>query len=264
MGHTVRDRGNVAVPQPETTWVGDLSKRFIMEITEVCRNLFGYAEQAATEGRVLLTLGGDHSLAAGSIGGVAAAHRARGARIGLVWIDAHADMNTPETSPSGNVHGMPLAAVLGHGPQELAMLGGFAPKVEPRNVALVGIRDLDEREKGLVRDSGIHAYTMTDIDRRGISTVMRDALERVLAGAAGLHLSLDMDGLDPEIAPGVGTPVRGGLSYRESHLAMEMVAETGHLLAMDVVEANPILDHRNLTAELGSELILSAMGKSIL
>jgi arginase len=173
-------------------------------------------------------------------------------------------MNTPETSPSGNVHGMPLAALLGLGPAALAELGGPGAKVRPENVALVGIRSLDDAEKETVRRSGVRAYTMADVDRRGISAVLLEALGHVLGGTAGVHVSVDVDGLDPEIAPGVGTPVRGGLSYRESHLAMEMVAESGKLLGFDLVEVNPILDAHNTTAEVGSELVLSAFGKRIL
>jgi arginase len=264
LGYEVRDHGNVVVPQPETSSVGDERKRFITEIAGVCERVYQIARAAAERDALVLTLGGDHSVAAGSIGGVAAARHARGHRIAVMWIDAHADMNTPETSPSGNVHGMPLAAVLGHGPRELADIGGLSPKVLPQNVALIGIRDLDEHERDLVRASGVCAYTMADIDRRGISDVVDEAMHRILEGTVGVHVSLDVDGLDPEVAPGVGTPVRGGLDYRESHLAMEMVAECGQLLGMDVVEVNPILDHRNSTAEMGAELILSAFGKSIL
>jgi len=264
LGYAVRDHGNVFVPQPETSVVGDTHKRYIGEIAGVCGLVMQIAHDAATRDALVLTLGGDHSIAAGSIGGVAAAHAARGHRISVLWIDAHADMNTPETSPSGNVHGMPLAAVLGHGPRELADLGGLSPKVRPQNVALVGIRELDEHERDLVRASGVYAYTMADVDRRGISDVIDEALNHILEGTVGLHVSLDVDGIDPDVAPGVGTPVRGGLDYRESHLAMEMVAESGQLLGMDVVEVNPILDRGNSTAELGTELILSAFGKSIL
>ena len=264
LGYTVRDRGNVPVPLPETSREGDTSKRFIAEIAAVCESLFHLTKDAASRDVIALSLGGDHSLATGSIGGVAAARAERGERIGLLWIDAHADMNTPETSLSGNVHGMPLAAILGNGPMELASLGGMIPKVRPENVALVGIRELDEREKAVVRASGIHAFTMSDVDRRGISEIIAEALSYVLNGTCGVHVSLDVDGIDPGIAPGVGTPVKGGLDYRESHLAMEMVAETGRLIGMDVVEVNPILDRGNETAELGSELILSALGKSIL
>ncbi len=264
LGYAVRDHGNVIVPQPETSTVGDEHKRFITEITEVCDRVYQIARAAAERESLVLTLGGDHSVAAGSVGGVAAAHLARGQRIGVLWIDAHADMNTPQTSPSGNVHGMPLAAILGNGPDELANIGGVCPKVLPQNVALIGIRELDEHERDLVRASGVFAYTMADVDRRGISDVIDDALHHILEGTVGLHVSLDVDGIDPAVAPGVGTPVRGGLDYRESHLAMEMVAESGQLLGMDVVEVNPILDHQNSTAELGTELILSAFGKSIL
>jgi arginase len=236
----------------------------LREVAITCGQVFERVYASLQQGAIPITLGGDHSVAVGSIAAVAASRRKSGANIGLMWLDAHADMNTPETSPSGNVHGMPLAALLGFGPGALVEIGGPGAKVDPRNVALIGIRALDEAEKRAVRQSGVNAYTMADIDKRGISAVLGEALERVLAGTAGVHVSLDIDGLDPEIAPGVGTPVRGGLSYRESHLAMEMVAESGKILGMDLVEVNPILDQHNATAEMGAELILSAFGKSIL
>jgi arginase len=264
LGLEVVDQGNVDVAVAEATGAGDPRCRYLDEVATTCRQVYEHVQRTVREGAIPLTLGGDHSIAVGSVGAVSATHAARGERIGLLWIDAHADINTPETTPSGNVHGMPLAVLLGAGPPALVEIGGPGRKVAPENVALVGIRALDEEEKRAVRASGIHAYTMTDIDRRGIFDVMREALERILDGTAGVHVSLDADGLDPEIAPGVGTPVRGGISYRESHLALEMVAETGRLLGFDLVEVNPILDRHNATAELGCELILSAFGKSIL
>jgi arginase len=264
LGHHVLDQGNVEVAVAEATSFGDPQCRYVREVAATCGDIFERVWASVEGGAVPLTLGGDHSIAAGSVAAVAAAHRKRGARIGLLWIDAHADINTPETSPSGNVHGMPLAALLGLGPAALSEIGGPGPKVQPQNVALVGIRALDEAEKATVRASGIHAYTMADIDRRGISAVLTDALAHVLDGTGGVHVSFDIDGLDPEIAPGVGTPVRGGLSYRESHLAMELVAESGRIAGFDLVEVNPILDTHNVTAEMGCELILSAFGKSIL
>ena len=184
--------------------------------------------------------------------------------VALIWIDAHADMNTPESTPTGNVHGMPLACILGRGPKELIRIGGFSPKVESERCAVIGLRNLDEREKGIVRQSGVHAYTMKDIDCRGMSAVMEEALTTICAGGAALHMSFDMDGVDPSISPGVGTPVRGGLSYREAHLVMEMVADTRSLVALDMVEVNPILDSQNSTAKLACEFILSALGKRIL
>jgi len=184
--------------------------------------------------------------------------------VGLLWSDAHADMNTPESTLSGNVHGMPLACVLGNGPAELVNIGGFSPKVDSKRCAVIGLRNLDEREKDIVRQSGVHAYTMKDIDRRGLAVVMEEALAALCDGGAALHVSFDMDGVDPSVSPGVGTPVRGGLSYREAHLIMEMAADTQRLVALDLVEVNPILDNQNATAILGCELILSALGKKIL
>ena len=218
-----------------------------------------------TQGEFPLVLGGDHSIAIGTVAGVAEAVRTTtGGKIGVIWIDAHADMNTPESSPSGNVHGMPLACCLGLGPDELTRIYGYAPKVEGRNVVLVGIRDVDRRERDLVRRSGITAFTMREIDERGLRSVMERAIALATAGTVGFHLSLDMDAVDPDEAPGVGTPVRGGMTYREAHLAMETVCDSGQMLAMEVVEVNPVLDVANRTALLGVELVMSAMGKKIL
>jgi len=264
LGYEVRDCGDIPVPIPEVIGVRDSHARYAAEIGAVCEALFSRVRESIRTGHVPVSLGGDHSLAAGSIAGTAAAMRDSGLSFGLLWIDAHADMNTPESSPSGNVHGMPLASVLGKGPKELVQVGGFSPKIDPARCAVIGLRNLDDREKDLVRHSGVHAYTMKDIDRRGIAAVMEEALERACAGEALLHVSFDMDGVDPSISPGVGTPVRGGLSYRESHLIMEMVADSRRLVALDLVEVNPILDSKNSTAVLGVEFILSALGKNIL
>jgi arginase len=264
LGLRVVDEGNVEVAVAEATSSGDPHCRYLDEVVATCTQVYERVLRSVEARAVPLTLGGDHSIAAGSVAAVARAYERRGERIGLLWIDAHADINTPETSPSGNVHGMPLAALLGLGPARLAAIGGAGAKVHASNVVLLGIRALDEPERATLRFAGIKVYTMSDIDRRGISKVMADALDRVSTGTHGLHVSLDVDGLDPEIAPGVGTPSRGGLSYRESHLAMEMVAETGRLVGFDVVEVNPILDAHNATAELGCELVLSAFGKRIL
>jgi arginase len=261
LGHAVTDRGDIRVPIPEGIDPGDTHKRFIREIAAACTTLAGMTEAAVAAGRLPITLGGDHSLAAGSIPGVARALRARGEELAVIWMDAHADMNTPETSPSGNVHGMPLAAVLGIGPAELAAIGG-GTSIRPQHVAMIGLRNLDEHEKSFVRQSGVHAYSMTEIDRRGRGPILDEVLS-LLSGAGGIHLSIDLDGLDPEVAPGVGTPVRGGLSYREAHLLCEMVAESGRLVALDVAELNPVLDVRNHSAEVGTELILSALGQRI-
>ncbi|HEV8200765.1 MAG TPA: arginase [Candidatus Polarisedimenticolia bacterium] len=263
LGHTVVDRGDVRVPIPETIPVTGEKMRYIAEISAVCRTLAQLTHAAAAEGRIPVSLGGDHSLAAGSVAGSARALHERGESLGLLWVDAHADMNTPETSPSGNVHGMPLAACLGWGPADLVAIAG-GPSVKPENVALVGIRDLDAREGDQVRRSGVRAYTMSDIDRRGMGPILDEVLADFARRTQGLHLSIDMDGLDPELVPGVGTPVLGGLSYREAHLLCEMVAESGRLVSLDLVELNPILDVRNHSAEIGAGLVLSALGQRIL
>jgi arginase len=217
-----------------------------------------------SEGKRPLVLGGDHSIAAGTVAGVAKYFRQQDKKLGLIWIDAHADMNTPQISPSGNIHGMPLACCIGIGPPELAGLLGFSPKIDPSNVALVGIRDIDPMERTHVRDSGITAFTMRDVDERGLNKVMSEAIGIASKGTVGFHLSLDLDYVDPSDAPGVGTPVRGGATYREAHLAMEMISDSGGMMSMEAVEVNPVLDEVNRTADLAVELILSAMGKKIL
>jgi arginase len=263
LGHTVVDRGDVRVPIPETIPVTGEKMRYIAEIAAVCRTLAQLTHAAVSEGRIPVCLGGDHSLAAGSVAGSARALRERGETLGLLWVDAHADMNTPETSPSGNVHGMPLAACLGWGPADLVSIAG-GPSVQPENVVLIGIRDLDAREREQVQRSGVLAYTMSDIDRRGMGPILVEVLANLTRRTQGLHLSIDMDGLDPDLVPGVGTPVLGGLSYREAHLLCEMVAESGRLVSLDLVELNPILDVRNHSAEVGAGLVLSALGQRIL
>lgn len=264
LGYEVQDYGNVPVVEAESQQAGRPSARFVPQITATCLRLGEMVEHALEHGQSPLVLGGDHSVAIGTIAGVSRFHRMRGERIGLIWIDAHADMNTPETSPSGNVHGMPLACVVGMGPQELMDLFGYAPKVEPRNVALVGLRDVDQLEKPHVRSSGVRAFTMRDIDERGMRAVMLEAINIASEGTAGFHLSLDMDFIDPQYAPGVGTPVRGGGTYRETHLAMELMCDSGRMLSMEAVEVNPVIDEVNRTADLAVELILSALGKRIL
>jgi arginase len=216
------------------------------------------------EGAIPIVLGGDHSLGAGSVAAAAAHQRQQGKPLGLIWVDAHGDMNRPDTTDSGNVHGMPLAALLGPEPAELARLGGDVPAVRAAHTVLVGIRNLDETEKQLVRASKVHVFTMKEIDRHGIAEIMERAIAIAGEGTGGIHVSFDMDVCDPAIAPGVGTAVKGGLDYREAHVVMEMVAESGRLMSLDLVEVNPTLDLRNTTAELGTELALSAMGKQIL
>ncbi len=264
LGYRVDDLGNIEVEQQESTKVGAENARYLKPIAATCRSLAARVERAMRQGRFPIVLGGDHSVAVGAVNGVAAHYRRRGHRIGVIWLDAHTDMNTPETSPSGNVHGMPLACLVGSGPRELARLLGVAPVLDPRNVALVGIRDVDLDERPVVRESGVTVFTMRDIDERGMRAVMTDAIGIASRGTVGIHLSLDMDGIDPGEAPGVGTPVRGGISYREAHLAMEMLCDSRLLRSMEVVEVNPILDSANRTAQLAVELALSAMGKRIL
>ena len=264
LGRTVVDRGDVVSPIPETRKLGDPKKKFIRDIAKVCDRLHQQARASIEEGALPLVLGGDHSLAAGSVAASAAHAKASAKPIALLWIDAHGDMNTPASTPSGNVHGMPLAALLGPEPAELSSIGGFSPTVLPQHTALLGVRNLDEREKDLVRASGAHVFTMKDVDRLGIGAVAAEALRVILPGTAGLHVSFDLDVCDPSIAPGVGTPVKGGLDYREAHLLMEIIAETGQLISLDLVEVNPTLDIRNTTAELGIELALSALGMKII
>src|SRR5262249_24719597 len=213
---------------------------------------------------VPLVLGGDHSVAVGTVTGMSRHFRKRNEKIGLIWVDAHADMNTPESSPSGNVHGMPLGCIIGLGPPELACLGGSAPKVDRSNVAIVGLRSVDEIERQNVRGAGVHPFTMRDIDERGLRSVMQEAIDHASNGTAGFHLSFDMDAVDPQEAPGVGTPVRGGITYREAHLAMETICDSGKMASIEVVEVNPVIDEVNRTALLAVELVMSAMGKRIL
>jgi arginase len=265
LGFQVVDKGDLPAPIPETRERSDERKKFIGDIAHVCELLYESSLASLEGGAMPIVLGGDHSLAAGSVSASAAWARAtKRLPIGLLWIDAHGDMNTPATSLSGNVHGMPLAALLGAEPSELARIGGPPPKLEPAQTVLIGIRNLDEREKVAVRDSRVHVFTMKDIDRQGIASVVEQAVGLAGQGTAGIHVSFDMDVCDPGIAPGVGTPVKGGLDYREAHMMMEIVADSGLLTALDLVEINPTLDVRNTTAQLGAELVLSALGKQIL
>jgi arginase len=265
LGYEVTDRGDVPVPVRETVAVLDHTKKYIDDIARVCRDLYSASLDALESGAMPLVLGGDHSLAAGSVAAVAAgAKRTRQQPIGLLWVDAHGDMNRPDTSPSGNVHGMPLAALLGSEPRELSHISGADPAVRPEHTVLIGVRNLDAREKELVRASGVHVFTMKDIDRLGIATVVEQAVALASAGTAGIHVSFDMDACDPTIAPGVGTPVKGGFDYREAHMVMEIVADSKRLTSFDLVEVNPTLDVRNQTAEFGTTLALSALGLSIL
>jgi len=264
LGRTVVDKGDLPAPIPETQRPADEKKKYIRDIARVCQKLYEAVLKSLEAGAVPLVLGGDHSLAAGSVAASAGwLRRTTSQPLGLIWVDAHGDMNTPETSTSGNVHGMPLAALLGHEPAELAAIGS-SPSVLPQHTVLVGIRNLDEREKERIRQSGVHVFTMKDIDREGIARIAERALALASDGTGGIHVSFDMDVCDPSIAPGVGTAVKGGLDYREAHMVMEMVADTRRLVALDLVEVNPTLDIRNATAEFGTELALSALGKGIL
>ena len=264
LNYQVEDVGNVSVKQPEEQHYGEKRAKYVNEIAETCREVADMVERTLAEGALPLVLGGDHSIAIGTISGAASHFRKQQKRIGCLWLDAHGDINTPESSPSGNVHGMPLAALIGQGPSELTEVGGFKPKVEPRNVAVVGVRDLDSKEKRLVKETGVHALTMRDIDERGMREVMAEALRFVTDDTDGVAVSLDMDFLDPSDAPGVGTPVRGGVTYREAHLAMEMIADCEAMVSLEVVEINPVIDLHNKTALLGVELVLSGLGKKIL
>jgi arginase len=265
LGHRVVDGGNIRVEIAETQASGSSNAHYLNEITETCTRTAEAVLGALEEGMIPLLLGGDHSMAAGSVSGVAEFYRRRGEKIGLIWIDAHSDINTPETSPSGNVHGMPLAALLGLGPEPLAKICGYAPKLAAENVVLIGVRDIDAAERENIRRAEVaHVYTMRDIDERGMRVVMEEALAAAGNGTAGYHVSLDMDWIDPEDAPGVGTPVRGGATYREAHLAMEILADDGRLLSFEIVEVNPVIDEHNRTADLSVELACSAFGKKIL
>ena len=264
LGHEVEDGGNVAVAIPEQKKEGAANAKYLKEITATCTKHAELVLKTLEAARVPLCLGGDHSMAAGTVSGVAEFYRRQNQRIGLIWIDAHTDINTPDSSPSGNVHGMPLAALMGLWDSELANIFDFCPKIRPENCVLVGVRDIDAVEKEHVRHAGIGVFTMRDIDERGMRTVMEEALRMAGRGTAGYHISLDMDWVDPEDAPGVGTPVRGGATYREAHLAMEIIADHGRMLSFEIVEVNPVIDEHNQTADLAVELALSAFGKKIL
>jgi len=264
LGYTVEDLGNIAVVQRESVPEGPKGARYLGEITRTCETLAAMVEHALAGGKFPLVLGGDHSVAIGTVSGLSRHYHNQGKKIGLIWIDAHADMNTPETSPSGNIHGMPLACCIGLGPPELTGMYGYAPKVDPRNAVIIGLRSVDTEERLNLQRAGVRAYTMRDVDERGLRAVMQEAIEIASNGASGFHLSFDMDSVDPDEAPGVGTPVRGGLTYREAHLAMEVICDCDCLIGLEVVEVNPVIDEANRTAVLGVELVMSALGKRIL
>ena len=263
LGHQVTDTGDVPVPTRETLRFGG-GIDFLPTITAVCRDVAVRCAGIVRANRIPLVLGGDHSLSAGSVAGVATALAERGQRLGLVWIDAHADLNTPDTTLSGNVHGMPVAHLLGHGDPGLASLASPSPAVRPEHLVIIGARDLDQAERANARAFGVTIYTMRDLDERGLRTVLAEAIAKVSDGTDGLHVSLDLDFVDPQEAPGVGTPVRGGATFREAHLAMETLWDTGRVVSMDLVEVNPVLDRFNHTAELAVGLMASAFGQRII
>ena len=264
MGYTVPRQEDIPAPAMETRTVEDEKARYKPQILEVCTELAEHVLAILQNDEFPIVLGGDHSIAMGTVAGTSRFYRDRGEKIGLLWFDAHGDMNIPGVSPSGNIHGMPLAHLLGKGDEDLKNILGFSPKVDPKNVALIGIRDIDAHERKIIRESGIHAFTMREIDEQGMAAVSRRALEIVNDGTAGFHISFDVDGCDPTVIPGSGTLVPGGVSFREAHLLMEYCADDGKLLSMEIVELNPFLDEGNVSAERAMELLLSAMGKSIL
>lgn len=264
MGYTVDREEDIAAPAMETGTQEDVKARFKPQILEVCSKLADRVATILEEGDFPLVLGGDHSIAMGTFAGTASHHHKQGQSVGLLWFDAHGDMNVPGSSPSGNIHGMPLAHLLGRGDADLKNIQGFSPKVRPENVALIGIRDIDAIERRNIRESGVHAFTMREIDEHGMAEVSRRALEIVNDGTAGFHISFDVDGCDPTVIPGSGTLVPGGVSFREAHLLMEYCADNGNLLSMEIAELNPFLDEGNISAERAMQLLLSAMGKSIL
>lgn len=264
LGIAVVDEGDLVAPIPEIKSAGDPRKKYIRDIARICDRLYKTSLSVLQGGGIPVVLGGDHSLAAGSVAATADFVRRDGAPLGLLWVDAHGDMNTPSSSGSGNVHGMPLASLLGPEPAELSRIGGFSPKVLPQHTVLIGIRNLDDREKEIVREARVHVFTMKDIDRAGIASVMEQAIALAGKATGGIHVSFDLDVCDPTIAPGVGTPVKGGLDYREAHMVMEMIADSGLMRALDLVEVNPILDDRNTTAVLAAELAASALGQKII
>ena len=264
LGYQVTDAGNVHVHPPEAVEEMNPRARYLAQIADAAEELAGRVEAALEEGALPIILGGDHSIAIGSVAGLASYHRKRDEHVGIIWLDAHADSNTPETTPSGNIHGMPLAALLGYGARELTHIAGFAPKVLPENSVIIGARSIDPGERGFIKSHGIRVFTMSELDERGMAGVIAEAVEIATLNTAGFHVTMDMDFLDPFYAPGVGTPERGGATYREGHLAMEKIADSGRVLSVELTEVNPVFDVSNQTAQLAVELILSALGKKIL
>ena len=264
LGYEVSDGGNVHVAPPEAIPLESARARYLPEISAACEELATRVEEALEDGALPVVLGGDHSIAIGSFAGLAAYHRKRGQRVGIIWLDAHSDINTPNSSPSGNIHGMPLAALLGHGAKELTDVAGFSPKVLPENTVIIGARSVDPGEREMLKSLNIRVFTMSELDERGLARVIEEAIEIASRNTAGIHVTFDMDFIDPFYAPGVGTPERGGATYRESHLAMEKIAASGKVLSVELAEVNPLFDTANQTGQLAVELILSALGKKIL
>ena len=264
LGYSVHDLGDMRLERPQTLPEADEKLKYVREISNACEQLAVEVEEILKAGQLPLIVGGDHSIAIGSFAGAVSYYKKQNETLGLIWFDAHADMNTPESTPSGNIHGMPLAALLGYGTPELTNIAGFAPKLDPRLCAHVGARDIDPGERELIRKLGIRFFTMREIDERGMNDVMDEAIKIASRGSAGYAVTFDVDVLDPGDAPGSGTLVRGGLTYREAHLGMEKIAEAGGMRSLEIVEINTALDVNNKTAELGFELILSALGKTIL
>jgi arginase len=265
LGYRVREAGMVTASGPEMTPQGESRTRYLAEITDVARRSFAIVSDVLASGAFPLVLGGDHSLSIGTVSALAAHVARTDESLGLLWIDAHTDMNIPETTPSGNIHGMSLAILSGQGgPEELQSMAGFVPAVHPGNVCIIGARDVDLLERDVVRESGVRVFTMSEIDERGMAACMDEALARVTSGTAGFQLSFDLDAIDPLLAPGVGTPVPGGLTYREAHLVCEKIARSGKLLGAELVELNPVLDAENRTGKLGVGLMASVLGKTIL
>ena len=264
LGYSVHDLGDMRLERPQAFPTLDEKLKYVREISNACEELAREVEAILTAGQLPLVIGGDHSIAIGSFGGAASYYRQRGETLGLIWFDAHADMNIPETTPSGNIHGMPLAALLGYGAPQLTNIAGFSPKLDPQLCVHVGARDIDSGERELIKKLGMRFFTMRDIDERGMRACMDDAIAIASRGSAGYAVTFDVDVLDPGDAPGSGTLVRGGLTYREAHLGMEKIAEAGGMRLLEMVEINTALDVNNKTAELGVELILSALGKTIL
>src|SRR5499426_751888 len=264
LGYEGTDEGNIGVRNSQIMHITDRKLKYLPEIAAACQTLASQVETALEEGAIPIILGGDHSIAIGSVSGLAAYYHKHEHRVGVIWFDAHGDMNTPETSPSGNIHGMPFAAILGHGAKELTHINGFSPKVYPEDCVLIGARSIDPEEAEAIKSSGIRVMTMRELDERGMSSVMDEAVWLASHNTAGIHVTMDMDFVDPFYAPGVGTPVPGGPTYRESHLAMEKIADSGKMISFELTEVNPVLDVSNRTAELGVQLILSAFGKKIM